>query len=112
MSVVVKLAGEREFVIIELQGEVKHEIERLDGAHLGSLIEAREGQYELHIGNHILRGKKEKLDRPIAVLRKEADGLNVEGLVHFKLLFKDRPAPNIESAKMIKPTNLNSIFNK
>lgn len=112
MSCVIKLAGEKDFVLIEMQGELKHDIERIDGAFLGNLIMVHDTQYEFRIGNHILKGKKEKLDRPLAVLRKETNGLFVEGLVYFKLLFKDRPAPDIESGKRIKPTNLNSIFSK
>jgi hypothetical protein len=92
-------------VLHDLQGTiVAKSAEGYDSKKLGKLKKNERGKYELYIGNHLLEGSKEVLNKPLVIVypteRVEAymgvDELRssvctVRGIVREKLLFKTRP---------------------
>ena len=65
---------------------------------LGTLTEKAQGTYELTVGNHLLKGKIQNLQRPMILAQKEGNksgevGLNVQAVVRRKILFSTRPTP-------------------
>ena len=87
-----------EIVLMEFQGDFEHsEIARFDSLALGDLKEVSKGNYELQIGNHLLKGKMQELAKPIIMTEKvESEGqiqLEVRAVIKRKLLFATRPTP-------------------
>jgi len=95
-----------DWIIVELQGtlETKEDV-HLEGKVIGNLHFDTKGTPMLVIGHHLLHGKVVDLDKPYAVLRKEANIYQYEGirkgntcynicaLVKKKIIFKTRPKP-------------------
>ncbi|CAG0884322.1 unnamed protein product [Darwinula stevensoni] len=100
--------------IIELQGDLEAcDSDGLAGKFIGDLHFTKDNIPILVIGHHILHGKVEKVDPPLAVVKKlpsssSSGNLNskneeredhpayvVQGLVTRKLFFKGRPRPII-----------------
>ena len=54
-------AKNKELVLLEFQGDFEHtdmsEPDQFRGLELGSLVEKPMGNYELTVGNHLLKGK-------------------------------------------------------
>ena len=98
-------ASFEEFTLLELQGELQSKgvIPQQDltksqlriGKQLGKLKEDEEsGRLVLDIGSNRLEGKRVKLDRPMAILKKMDDRTySTRGLVTEKMIFKTRPQP-------------------
>jgi hypothetical protein len=81
----------KELVMMELQGEV-HYYDSLDGVRLGKL--EKDGQKcKFVIGNHILRGKIEKLSKPLTLVEKKSGNLEICGMITQKIIFSERPTP-------------------
>jgi len=94
----------REWLLIELQGEVqlsetrsadddRDEAVLRQGKTLGKLMNQTTDNPVLIIGNNKLEGKKTKMPKPLAILRKVGKGYECDGLVTQKLVFKTRPKP-------------------
>jgi hypothetical protein len=82
--------------MIELQGDLLLP----EGQVLPSAFQGLDlGRFEageapvVTIGNHRLEGKRTKMPKPFAVVRKTEQGLAVEGIVEEKLVFRSRPKP-------------------
>ena len=62
-------AKERELMLLEFQGEFEHteinDASMFGGLDLGQLVEKSQGNYELTVGNHLLKGKAQNLPRPM-----------------------------------------------
>jgi chromosome transmission fidelity protein 8 len=96
IPVVVEEGAERKWLLIELQGELR----ALDGQEadwsgksLGKLMDQDSDNPVLIIGSHRLEGKRTKLAKPFAILKKQGDFYTSQGFVNEKLLFKTRPKP-------------------
>jgi len=100
--------GVEEWGIVELQGDLDcKEDESLAGKFVGDLFYSKDGAPTFIIGHHILLGKAEKLEKPLAVLEKRrsetGNGINrteyiVKAIVKRKLCFRDRPKPIVGAA--------------
>ncbi|KAJ3282074.1 hypothetical protein HDU79_010285 [Rhizoclosmatium sp. JEL0117] len=90
-----------EFALIEVQGAVESAAGvSLGGASLG-LVEFDEGTPTLIIGRHKLRGKKETLKLPLAVLRQEpGSSTDLLCVIKYKYIFSDRPVPILSEANV------------
>ncbi|XP_045118542.1 chromosome transmission fidelity protein 8 homolog isoform X1 [Portunus trituberculatus] len=97
--------GLKEWMILELQGELKclpHIT--MGGRPLGDLHFNKQGVPVLLIGHHILHGAVQDLPKPVAVMRKvgadregsEAHYL-ISAVVHKKVIFKNRPKPIVNA---------------
>ena len=88
--------NKRNWVLIELQGELRstdgHDVDR-KGKCLGKLI-GRDGDNPvLIIGTSKLEGKRMKLIKPFAILKRCKEGYESQGIVTEKFVFKTRPKP-------------------
>lgn len=62
---------------MEFQGDFEHtETPDYDSLELGNLKELSKGNYELRIGNHLLKGKSQDLLKPLILTEK---GVNQNG---------------------------------
>jgi len=100
-----------EWVIIELQGDLKHSTGDIKNAQfIGDLHFTESGVPILVIGIHVLYGKETALPKPLAVLKKinhkDSESMDMEtedhensteyivqAIVKKKLIFKGRPKP-------------------
>ncbi|KAL1555082.1 chromosome transmission fidelity protein 8 [Salvia divinorum] len=105
--------GERhcpEWAIVELQGTVEAQPslqDRIQNLQIGLLCRpSSEESYTLVVGYHELTGSKQRLKKPILVLKKmevedDSDSKRVEldviGVIRHKILFKTRPKALISS---------------
>lgn len=93
----------QEWAIIELQGDlVSQTNSSFEGKFIGDLHYTKSGQPLLIIGHHLLRGKEVSLEKPLALLKRQAvdtSGIefNVQCIITKKLLFKTRPTPIVGS---------------
>lgn len=86
--------------MLEFQGDFEHsDTPEFDGLTLGQMKEATKGNYELLIGNHLLRGKISDLPKPLIMTEKIIDRENaqiihkVKAIIKRKILFQGRPTP-------------------
>ncbi|CAL8096856.1 unnamed protein product [Orchesella dallaii] len=103
--------GLQEWGIIELQGDLdSKESGSLAGKLVGDLFYNKDGIPTFIIGHHILVGKAEKLEKPLAVLEKrhiQTKGKDdkteyvVRAIVKRKLCFRDRPKPIVGSMQKV-----------
>ncbi|KAL5235156.1 hypothetical protein ACI65C_002566 [Semiaphis heraclei] len=88
-----------EWAALEMQGELETRRHTpLENQYVGDLFATvQDGVPILIIGHHILYGKMQTFEKPLAVMKKkpEADEYVVEAIVTKKLLFKNRPKPII-----------------
>jgi len=83
-----------EMVMLEFQGEFEHtEQVQLEGLELGQL-EKKEGEnYELKVGNHLLKGKEMTLAKPLIFTEKLKEEYQIKATIRKKILFMSRPTP-------------------
>jgi chromosome transmission fidelity protein 8 len=95
----------QDWILVELQGEVRSKIgsevgvDDRKGKELGKLIDRDSDNPVLIIGNSRLEGKRMKLAKPFAILKKLENGNSgyvSKGIVHQKFVFKTRPKPLTE----------------
>lgn len=86
----------RSWILVELQGELK----LIDGEAsawrdkcLGQLIGKDGDNPVLIIGSNKLEGKRMKLPKPFAILRRDGNEYHSQGIVTEKFVFKTRPKP-------------------
>jgi len=88
--------GANEAVIIELQGSIEIEGEKL-GEFIGNLDVTNIEKPTLKIAHHLLEGRLVKLQKPLAVLLRNdgADPVSFDmvAIVKQKLVFSKRPVP-------------------
>ena len=90
-------SSEREWAMIELQGEIlrRDGDPQGPGYDLGSFKRSSTtGNLLLTIGYHQLEGVEQKLKKPYAILQKDGEGsgsYTIVGFVSSKYLFKQRP---------------------
>lgn len=95
--------GTPEWAIVELQGLVQTKKEGITEATVvGDLHYYNRNKHPvLVLGHHILNGKEQKLEQPMAVIEKVTEGdktaYKVKAIVKKKLLFKSRPKPIISN---------------
>lgn len=100
----------KEWLLVELQGEVRvnqtstedddaEEKARRQGKTLGKLMNQNSENPVLIIGNNKLEGKRMKMSKPFAILRKVGKGYESQGIVTQKLVFKTRPKPLTTATK-------------
>ncbi|XP_045620537.2 chromosome transmission fidelity protein 8 homolog [Procambarus clarkii] len=111
--------GLAEWMMIELQGDLESRTKsEMRNKFIGDVHFTKQGIPVLIIGHHILYGKVQDLDKPLAVMRKtrvdesmDVDGAqdlqdrhahqsveySIKAIVKKKLLFKTRPKPIIAS---------------
>jgi len=86
-----------EWAAIEVQGELESRHRTpLERQYVGDLFATiKENVPILIIGHHILYGKMQMFDKPLAVMKKKEDAEEylIEAIVTKKLLFKNRPKP-------------------
>lgn len=89
-----------EVVILEFQGDFEHsDMGQFDSLTLGQLKETSKGNYDLVIGNHLLRGKMSDLPKPIIMTEKLVDKESgsffhqVRAVIKRKVTFSGRPTP-------------------
>ena len=89
-----------ELALMELQGEFEHsETPQFDSLQLGLLKESSKGNYDVQIGNHLLKGKSVDLPKPLIMTEKfyneETNVVSyvVRAIIKKKILFSGRPTP-------------------
>jgi chromosome transmission fidelity protein 8 len=88
--------AKREWLLVELQGELRvkeSEQPEWKGKRLGRLIDRDTEMPVLIIGSSKLEGKRVKLSKPYAILKRASAGFVSEGVVSEKFVFKTRPKP-------------------
>ena len=86
----------QEWILIELQGELRaREGEQIDwkSKRIGKLLNRDTDSPVLIIGSSKLEGKRVKLPKPFALLRKCDGAYESQGIVSEKFVFKTRPKP-------------------
>ena len=95
--------GVPEWAIVELQGLIQTKKEGITEATVvGDLHYSNRNKHPvLVLGHHILNGKEQKLEQPMAVIEKvvveDKTSYKVKAIVKKKLLFKSRPKPIISN---------------
>lgn len=95
--------GVPEWAIVELQGLIQTKNEKsTDAKVVGDLHYSNRNKHPiLVLGHHILNGKEQKLEQPMAVIEKvvleDKTSYIVKAVVKKKLLFKSRPKPIISN---------------
>lgn len=93
-----------EWAAVEVQGELEtRHHSPLECQYVGDLFATiKDNVPILIIGHHILYGKMQKFEKPLAVMKKreEAEEYVVEAIVTKKLLFKSRPKPIIANVNV------------
>lgn len=89
-----------EWAAIEIQGELEsRQHTPLECQYVGDLFATIKDSIPiLIIGHHILYGKMQKFDKPLAVMKKKEGGEEeyvVHAIITKKLLFNNRPKPII-----------------
>lgn len=100
MQLMVKI-GDRheEWGLVELQGVLEtHQGQSFDKQFIGDLHFTAAGVPQLIVGHHLLTGKVVKLDKPLAVMKKQAgeedrEEYIVVAVVNKKIIFRNRPKP-------------------
>ena len=72
----------KEFSMLEIQGEFEYVVDDSDkvltSQHFDSLtlgnLKKKGGMYELYVGNHVLRGKIQELEKPLLFTKKIHEG--------------------------------------
>mmetsp|Transcript_18574 Transcript_18574/g.18658 ORF Transcript_18574/g.18658 Transcript_18574/m.18658 type:complete len:103 (-) Transcript_18574:75-383(-) len=81
-----------EWCLVEFQGEISGQA--LEGCDLGTLSIAKDGiMTEMEIGQHVLKGRVEKLSKAFVIIEKSSDLLEILGSVRKKIIFNTRPRP-------------------
>lgn len=113
MLVKIRLEGEEEWSLLELQGHLdpRDVQQTLDSLPLGVLeVDASNSkEYSLVVGNNKLVGKLVRLDKPLVVLTHDNDARpdaialaehdehwRAVGVVRSKIVFKTRPQPIVK----------------
>ncbi|KAK8744362.1 hypothetical protein OTU49_000765, partial [Cherax quadricarinatus] len=120
-----KQEGLEEWMMMELQGDLESRTKsEMQNKFIGDVHFTKQGTPILIIGHHILYGKVQDLEKPLAVMRKtwvssndtsgmdidELDSLQdghrqqsveytIKAIIRKKLLFKTRPKPIIASTQ-------------
>ncbi|VVC37774.1 Chromosome transmission fidelity protein 8 [Cinara cedri] len=96
-----------EWAAIEVQGELESRHHTpFERQYVGDLFATiKDNVPILIIGHHILYGKMQTFDKPLAVMKKteeaEASSYIVQAIITKKLLFKNRPKPIIANVNKI-----------
>ncbi|CDW72440.1 UNKNOWN [Stylonychia lemnae] len=91
---------EDELVILEFQGDFEHSnSSQYDDLNLGSMRELQGGNYELQVGNHMIKGKLTDLPKALLFTEKVFDEFNqqmeyrIKAIIKKKVVFSSRPTP-------------------
>ena len=86
--------------LFEFQGDFEHsETGEFDSLELGNLKEVSKGNYELQVGNHLIKGKVIDLVKPLIMTEKQVNEETgemlqvVRAVIRKKVLFAGRPTP-------------------
>lgn len=96
-------AGIPEWALVELQGLIQMKKEGIiEATVVGDLHYYNRNKHPvLVLGHHILNGKEQKLEQPMAVIEKvivdDKTSYKVKAVIKKKLLFKSRPKPIISN---------------
>lgn len=76
-------------LLFEFQGKIETALPESKGALLGHYNESGS---TFTIGKQLLKGKRVKLSKPLAVVRKHGDGFAITDVISEKTLFDARPS--------------------
>ena len=88
-----------ELAILEFQGDFENsETAEFDTLPLGILKDCDKGNFELKVGNHLLKGKAIDLPKPLLMTEKVINTYGepefiIKGVVKKKIMFTGRPTP-------------------
>eukprot|EP01041_Mallomonas_annulata_P003723 gene3723-7398_t len=81
-----------EWCLLEFQGEIVGD--SLAGCDLGTLTISEDGvSTEMEVGQHVLRGRVEKLHKAFVLVQKTKNNLEIKGYAKKKIIFNTRPQP-------------------